>query len=125
MAEEPEPGRVADADGVAMELLPGEWLKVFTGTNVSVMVSIGAIAFCMEHSRKIPEGWCIFIPPLLGACWGVVWGWGATITDGASVSVHVMQAALTNAGAAAIFGRGVSYALHKYWNQTDDTPRVP
>lgn len=101
-----------------MEILPGEWMKVFTGVNVAVMVGIGAVAFILEYSKKIPEGWAILLPPLLGAGWGVLLGMDAQLTDGASLATHVAQSCLVNAGAASVFGRGVSFLLAKYWAQT-------
>lgn len=103
-----------------MEILPGEWMKVFTGTNVSVMVGIGAIAFILEYSRKVSEGWVILLPPVLGAGWGILLGLDVTASDGASIYTHVAQSCLINAGAAAVFGRGVSFLLKKYWRQTED-----
>ena len=101
-----------------MDILPGEWLKVFTGVNIAVMVGIGAIAFVLEYSKKVGDGWCILIPPLLGASWGVLAGLDAKMTDGASVATHVAQGVLINAGAAAVFGRGVSFLLDQYWKRT-------
>lgn len=105
--------------------IPGEWLKVFTGTNISVMAGIGVIAFIMEYSRKFPEGWVILVPPMFGAGWGALLGIDAQMTDGASIATHVAQSCLVNAGAAAVFGRGISFMLRKYWRQTEDAPAPP
>ena len=101
-----------------MEIIPGEWLKVFAGVNIAVMVGIGSIAFILEYSKKLSEGWCILIPPLLGAVWGVVWGLDGQTQDGASIATHIAQGVFINAGAAAVFGRGVNFVLEKYWQQT-------
>ena len=104
-------------------LLPTQWIELFKGADVAVMVGIGIIAFVLEYSRVVPKGWIILIPLTLGAVWGVA----EAMQAGYGTAAHVFKGAIYNGGAASVFGRGVTFALRKYWKATssDSTGELP
>ena len=101
------------------DLLPGEWLKIFQGTDISVMISIGAIAGTLRY--RLPslftEGRVVVIVMVIGAAWGLA----EAVQEGYGTVAHVLKGAILNVAAAEIITPPVGFVLRRFWKATDIT----
>lgn len=85
----------------------GEWIKIFTGLDIGVMMAIAVVAWVCKRAASIKESWALAIPLLLGA----VWGGFEALQNGYAPVAFVFKGALMNGAGATVAGRLMDAAL--------------
>lgn len=101
-------------------LIPGEWVQIFRGLDLAVMLAIGVISYILTRAASISENTALLVPLGLGAAWGVLEAYQAGY---APVSI-VAKGMLLNGGGASIVGRllHTTGVLEKLWPQAPPVP---
>lgn len=94
-----------------MEALPAEWVQIFGGLDVGVMVSIGIIAFILQRSKSVSESVALLVPLVMGALYGMI----DALDKQYAFGVHVIKGALLTGGGATVMARVVGLTLKKWW----------
>lgn len=92
------------------QIFPKEWLQLFGGVDLGVMVVIGVIAYTMERSMRFSDAVAMLIPLGLGGVWGLV----EATQAGYGTVAHVLKGIMMNGGFASVVARYVNFVLQKW-----------
>ncbi len=96
-------------------MVPGQWIELFKGLDIAVLVMLAVIAFALERAKRITDAQTVLVLLCGGGGWGIMDAL-RTYGDGTPIPVFVgfvAKGVLMNAGGAYLIAQGVQAALQK------------
>lgn len=102
-------------------------MQLFGAVDVVVIMAIAVLAYQLEASKKVGDGWATLVPMGLGMVWGIAAGFIPPADGGSApmpLIVCIVKGVLVNGGAASLAARLAKAGIERLSGSAPLPPKV-